>query len=178
MKKLLVLMLVLGMASLANATLSLSFDGATGSAFDLLEGATAQIGIYNDTDAANQGATNYLIIGTGNPASWVDGSAVFHQPPVPDDPDGKLNATYYGIMDIGFGDVDIYEINTAIPTGAAYGIGVLTDATLQCDGLGEVVVTLLDGNFGELDSMAIAQIPEPITMVLLGLGGLFLRRRK
>jgi hypothetical protein len=44
---------------------------------------------------------------------------------------------------------------------------------------GVSVVGLFDGNNGELlDTQTIYHIPEPMTIVLLGLGGLLLRRKK
>lgn len=61
---------------------------------------------------------------------------------------------------------------------------------LHCDGPGDVVVTLSSGSYfgGSMDinygtpdiygELVIHQVPEPMTMGLLGLGGLFLRRRK
>jgi hypothetical protein len=42
----------------------------------------------------------------------------------------------------------------------------------------EVTLTLLSGLDVVLDTQIIHQTPEPVSIALLGLGGLFLRRRK
>jgi len=63
--------------------------------------------------------------------------------------------------------------------------GTLVDGIIfHCEGPGDVIISLYELNgdtleiMGVLDTVVVHQIPEPITMTLLGLGGLFLRRRK
>lgn len=72
--------------------------------------------------------------------------------------------------------------------------GVLVSGlAIHCDGRGDVIVDLTlglgDTGYGDptsptimletdLGDLVIEQIPEPMTIALLGLGGLFLRRRK
>ena len=59
--------------------------------------------------------------------------------------------------------------------------GILLDEKLfHCDGLEDVILTLWDGDvhFGTVYDTLIIHQPEPMTIALLGLGGLFLRRRK
>jgi hypothetical protein len=57
-------------------------------------------------------------------------------------------------------------------------IGMLVRSIVfHCDGPGDVTVAIVDEDGQVLDTQVIHQIPEPITVVFLGLGGLFLRRR-
>ena len=54
---------------------------------------------------------------------------------------------------------------------------VATDVAFHCDGEGDVTLYLVDNNGEVADSQVIHQIPEPMTLALLGLGGLLLRRK-
>jgi hypothetical protein len=68
--------------------------------------------------------------------------------------------------------------------GATLPVGQVVDGiTLHCEGWGDLVLTLVKDYSGAgqglvvMDSIVIHAIPEPMTLSLLGLGGLFLRRR-
>ena len=174
MKKLVILALVLGMASLANAALTLVVDGevVTDSTFNIVPSDVVRIGVWNDLAEAGQGMDNFLTI--AGPGSWVGAADTGFPSP----PGLGGTATDLGLNDLGNGPVDIMELNTGIASADLYGVGVISWADFHCDGTGDVVVDLLDFGFGALDSITIHQIPEPMTMALLGLGGLFLRRRK
>ena len=67
----------------------------------------------------------------------------------------------------------------AVPAGTM----LFNDIKLTCRGFQNAVVSLynVSDNFDNLillDTVFIHQIPEPMTLGLLGIGGLFLRRRK
>lgn len=174
MKKLLVLLLVLGVASSANAALTLVSSAGnsldpTGVTFPN----TTVISIYNDTEAPGQGLLTYLTIAAADPGSWA-GTDVINVPPAL----GGTN-TYYGVVDPGIGLVDIWQSNLGVASTEDYGIGNLASFDFMCTGEGDVTITMLaDDLTTVIDSIRIAQVPEPITFALLGLGGLFLRRRK
>jgi hypothetical protein len=178
MKKLLILMLVMGVASTANAALTL-----VSSAGDTLDptGATnpsiTMIGIHNDTAAAGQGQGVWLTITETGQGQWTGVMNSF-VPPSPE----LAELIHYGVVDPGDGVmVDLIEANLAkIPSVNPWGEGVLSDFEFMCTQQpGDVTITLLDNDLVTvLDTLTISQVPEPITFGLLGLGGLFLRRRK
>jgi hypothetical protein len=166
MKKLLLLILVLGMASAANAAIILSFDdNTTLTETDLSVGDTAVIGIYA-TDIYDYGA--YLSFGlvseggffVSNPRYLYPGPPIII-PPFPPEP---------------IDDHYVFEVFLAFTQ--APGIQVEVDLTCLKAGV-DVFVELYDaGTFALVDSLIIHQVPEPVTLALLGLGGLFLTRRR
>jgi PEP-CTERM motif-containing protein len=163
MKKLLVLMLVLGVASLATAGLSVTQTGTT-------------LTIENDT--VYDGSA-----GTGQ----FQGQLVVDQP-------GTLTGTY--TLDAGAIAVSgsVVYLYTSVPA-SSFGVGgaELIDWSfmVMADGspttflpVGDVITfdvtglssgTLLDESGNVLATWV---VPEPITMCLMAVGGLFLRRRK
>jgi hypothetical protein len=186
MKKLLVVLTVLAMATVANAALTakISVDGvidAPDTQIVLFPSDTAVIDIHawNDVSAGQgvlllqgPGALTLPVWNTTN--RWEQSSAaVMSNEEKPDyiaafTEMGYLNITEIYTMDI----VDASEPYT-LPNGK-----VLDGLIFHCEALGDVTLTVFNLDLGVLDSQVIHQIPEPMTLALLGLGGLFLRRRK
>ena len=170
MKKLLILMLVLCMASMANATLTLVSSAGT----TMTTGTTSMIGINTDTGIAGGGPWVNIIVDEGDPGSWTGSGGTIYYPPAIADP--SVYTYYYGAYS-GYGDAWI--LFGAAPTPTLGGTGILADFEFQCDGLGDVTISLYNSDFSSvITTLTITQIPEPMTIALLGLGGLFLRRRK
>ena len=172
MKKLLVLMLVLGLTSVAGAVLtdiSISVNGEiTASEIWISPSDTVVIDIHSAV--ANEMGLAYInfnLAGAGT-LYTLSGARVTD------------NAGDQGGY-VGPYDYDVYrefELTVA-DTGGIIVAGTMFEVDLHCEGLGDVFVELQEGvGYTVVDTLTIHQIPEPMTVALLGLGGLFLRRRK
>jgi len=187
MKKLVVLMLVLGICSLTNAGLKISLNGVVDPpepTVPLNESDNAIIDIQG-LDPAQPMGTFFLgiTIASGQYGSLDISAATLPYPGnkksiVWGDPDW---AALLGVENpfVAFELVDLVT-PPDIPKPL---LGLLVDnIKFHCDGYDplapDVTLTLMDIDGAVLDTQVIHQIPEPITIALLGLGGLFLRRRK
>lgn len=161
MKRLLVLAIVLGIATTANAILSSSLTGdSTPSA------GTVHLNIIPSID---QDATYIAItmVGSGTLTSYLG-------------PDAPSDSELLGTMaDLGisgtYGNGDVWAMISSTGTYSA-GVWLIADYTGADWGDVIAVYETDGGSFFYLDSIAI--IPEPATIALLCLGGLMLRRRK
>lgn len=181
MKKLLVLALVLSMATIANA--GLKFQLSTGeTTAEVAPSDTVIVQLVTDEGTSVTGWGFDALVGEGT-ASGAAISSVFESQTL-----GEMNPAE------GLLSWYTYAGNSEIPL--AYNSGVLYSFTLHIPDLpGSTIITIttmsddidylpayyqdttgyIEENFGAL---TLHVVPEPITMALLGLGGLLLRRRK
>jgi hypothetical protein len=179
MKKFLLLALVLGMVGLANAGLQFSVNGQVApDEIDLVKSDTI---ILDITASGGQLGSGFFLdmmgpglIGVANAVQYVHYTTVAPIVPKPADE---------FVIDLGNGagaDQTIM-LDLLIPgsTPNTLPTGTIVDLmTFHCEGPGTVTLTLWDTNDATvLDILTIHQTPEPMTMLLLGLGGLFLRKR-
>ena len=155
MKKVLVLALVLGIASMANAALSYSVSKLT-----LQQGASATVQIVADS-------ADMYEVWAGADSGIADITAVSALADAGGDASGTAS-TYPGwwIL-IGMDNSEPFTLVA----------GDHWDVTITA-GMVNGTITLDSACYSGGGTIAVNVIPEPITIALLGLGGLFLRRRK
>jgi hypothetical protein len=174
MKKLLVLVLVLSMATMANAALTLSVSST-----DLLAGGAATISISGD--GTTPPGEFFLGINLGGPGALNITNAGLDY--VGSAKSLAMDGTYAG--DLGmidpYVDIQLTDLPTP-PNPVAQLNGLLVHGIgLTAGNIAGVVTLVLYNTNGEVQAtqdVTISTVPEPITVGLLGLGAMFLRRRK
>jgi hypothetical protein len=173
MKKFLILMLVLGVATAANAALIDSWSDGLGVTWQVTTDIDGSLDLLGTGAAATTygGYGIYLHEG-GYVNSWITPS------PAASGLLGK-NGLYDAAGDLGDNSgPDIYggyfiqakDGNGSVAPNLAAGDWFLFDISSSAPGTAKLEI------YGQADT--IITLPEPMTIVLLGLGGLFLRRRK
>jgi hypothetical protein len=164
MKKLIVLALVVSMASLASAALTWSSNTV-----EIEVGSSATLQLSNDSDLPYAGGPAWVGADPSTVAAISGISALSNAGP---DAVGETTA-YAGWWTVAADDKDLTTWD--VVAGAQW------DVTIAGLEVGEYVITsdsYGSAGAGELLTISVVAVPEPMTMALLGLGGLFLRRRK
>jgi hypothetical protein len=187
MKKLLAFVLVLGMASIASglaSTLQISVNGANepvDSEIIIVEvpSGIVTLDIWTTADISAGNNEGYFALACDTTMGTISGG-VSQFPTEPgiwfyDDAVGNgvpLPAGENGI----FGSISTTGVVLVFPAGSRLIDGI----QFHCEGEGDAIVHLYEvsGETTLLDTVIIHQIPEPASMLLLGLAGLLLRRRR
>ena len=199
MKKLLILMLVLGLTSAASATVTLSIsvdvdkDGPIDPVLNPAETdiyltpsqeiwidiqGTVPMGEYTAVYLVAQGpgemSGGTMRQGTGgltdyDPADELDTGYTWQD----------FMTEYFSLDGVSNAIAFVELVDSSTTPGALSGV-MMDERLFHCTGPDDVKLTLVDGdaNFGHVYAEAYIHQPEPMTIALLGLGGLFLRRRR
>ena len=164
MKKLLVLALMLGLTTVASA--SIFINGPQEIRVNVSDLVTIQIG--NSPKPDGIGDIGLLSIDAG--AGIFTGQNVWH---------GEFAQT--GAPGFIIQEPLLVGFDSSAPNFTRTSAGILAEIQFHCEGFGDVWISLMDGNTGEIiGTLLIRQdgIPEPATIAMLGLGGLALLRRR
>ncbi|MHC4083626.1 MAG: PEP-CTERM sorting domain-containing protein [Planctomycetota bacterium] len=157
MKKLLVLLLIIGMASAANAALSI--DGPT----EVNKDEPVIIAVVSDSSEDQIAYLSFGYVSEGG-FELSDPRSPFPGPIIPYPSDDTIEF-----------ELIFVQPPNPIPPGNWFEV----DLTCLKAGVDVFVHLIHSDTTTLLDTLTIHQIPEPMTLALLGLGGLFvLRRRK
>jgi len=161
MKKLLISLMVLGLVSTANAALEITQDGQ---AVTMIPPGDQQIGV-SSTDTSTW--VGYIIVEEGGVGVLADAVVL--------EGAGDLGAAAEYAED-GWGAG--YELVVAAsPTGTPVVAGPQFTMNIVGGVEGDMIPLYVDPDY-EVPVAVVEVIPEPATLMLLGLGGLFLRRRR
>jgi hypothetical protein len=176
MKKLLILMLVLGMASAANAASAELYlkSGGLSTLPATAIGTTITVDLYVDVDLAGINKVDFgfgTATGTMTKGSWFNAGSTSS---AGDDSSGTSIVDAYWNKSGGAAD---YQKDTIM---YSFSVGVTTGGTIlpimntgDAANRGFTQYTAAENTYTPLTIL-----PEPMTIALLGLGGLFLRRRR
>ena len=180
MKKMLILMLVLGVVSVASAmTLQISVGGVNeppDSTIFVLPSQTIALDVW--TPNGYDGVDTYwgLVLSDATAGSGTIVGGTCHIPPAPNASSmlGDMSQYYPGALGV-FGSIGSYD-QPSTPAGI-YFDGIVFHCVSTQDAVVQLYSTVDGETFALEDTVIIHQIPEPATMVLLGLGGLLFRKR-
>ena len=163
MRKIVTLILILGIASMASAAISL-----VESSIDIAVGDAGTINLASDSTG---GWDAYVVSPNISAIAEIADNAGANG--YANDSGAYGGAPYY-YWDVGA--ADLTSPFTELPVAGNQFAITVNDGGLGIGG--SYIVKLVDTGFSEIGSTTVNIIPEPATIALLGLGGLLLRKRK
>ena len=182
MKKIVTLVLVLSMVSVASAGLQISVNGVQNpGVIEIMPSDTLTLDIWTDEEIGLFGGVPAWALVCSTDLGVIIGG-IDQLPTNPGVFVGGLTQDNATVIPPA-GDEGIWGGAMAVTAPIAAMTTLIDQIDFHCEGIGDVVITLYPtienvGVGAALDSVIIHQIPEPATMALLGLGGLLLRRKK
>jgi len=163
-------------AAISNASvLELSWNGArngtgTNMAVTLNPSGTATIDVYCSGQPDNPRMGWHLaVLGPGS----IEGVGTLYVPP---SPAGTVQDWYTYQETYWYSEYLAFRVAADTRPSTT---GTYWDAEFHCDGPGVATILLFDPyTLDLLDTITVTEVPEPMTAGLLGLGGVFLRRRR
>jgi len=183
MKKYLVLLLILGLATASQANLVIQSGGATVTEVTLAPSESITIGLFTTTGSISDYTLDLKLVDPKTGALTGFGEMI------------TGNVAFPAAMMFTGAWVGTPTANNGRITGSNFGIplsapqSIMTGLVIHCLGLDEVELQVISAGGTTIDAASIPagqvigrllihQIPEPMTLMLLGLGSLFLVRRK
>jgi len=184
MKKLLTLMLVLAMASVASASFLISVDNVVDppdTSITLQESQHAVIDIHSIGDEPALIPGMIFVEGDGALSfdnAWIidlDMGSEFIVD-ISDDTEAQGYLQSFGFNPVSIGYFEL--VDSSVPARIIPDGKIVDLIDFHCTGINDAIITLWDAGLEEVRDQQVIHQPEPMTIALLGLGGLFLRRRK
>jgi hypothetical protein len=175
MKKLLVLLMVLGITSIASAAIQISVNGALD-----VEEITINVSDTITVDIHNTGGDLPINFNAYLDFYYLSEGLYSLSNPRLGPEAGNFPASF-SLYESYYDNDEVWFVQAWVGAGDEIP-GTIFLIDMHCEGTGDVLVELYDARvttgYGLVDSLVIHQIPEPMTIGLLGLGALFLKRRK
>jgi hypothetical protein len=168
MMKRLVMMLFLSMAVVANAGLFITVNGVVNpadSTITIIPSTYLELGVWNDGQTK---LASLAIMGLAMGPGSLDVSGIT--------PQQGVTAAITDNADAA-GKLGLQNLFVSMNIGTTQAGSLIDLIRFHCDGPYDVEIALVNGDGEVEDTQVIHQVPEPMTLMLLGLGGLFLKRR-
>ncbi len=171
MKKLLALVVVLAMAGMASAGLQFTANDEVKADGALVESLPGVINFALVNEAQATGVMDGGFVALAGPA--VFGASLITPGALP----GAWSLIDMGLLDLGAGEVPVLFLSWDVPAVDPFQAGKLVNFEIIGKQDDKGSVTFYNMNLDPVFSMDYSFVPEPMTLTLLGLGALVLRRR-
>jgi hypothetical protein len=179
MRHLAIIIAMLSVAVCTNAANLITVNGVIGpDAVSIDVNGSLNIGIANDFHAIEGQGSYFLGIALGGYAHFEINNPIFPYPFMIEEVGWVNDAETANLLGIynPFVGVTVMELPPYPPTLLEKRL--VDGIVLNCDWVGDVTLKLYDSELNLLDTQLIHQVPEPMTIALIGLGAMMLRRKR